>query len=136
MMKYTNEKGANHWLTSRPDKEKSLTLSCSDFRVAIRMRYAIRLDNLPTKCVCSADYTYSHTLQCSTGGFGSKRHNDLRDIIVGLARQVSVVMIMGLMLTPNLRFFRFFKVMTSEETPAKEPVSTFLLWDFGGMDRE
>ena len=24
----------------------------------------------------------------------------------------------------------------SEETTAKEPVSKFLLWDFGGMDRE
>ena len=41
MMKYTNEKGANHWLTSRPDKEKGLTLSRSDFRDAIRMRDAI-----------------------------------------------------------------------------------------------
>ena len=90
MMKYTNEKGANHWLTSRPDKEKGLTLSRSDFSDAIRMRYAICLDNLPTKCVCSADYTYSHALQGSIGGFVSKRLNDLPDIIVGLARQVCV----------------------------------------------
>ena len=49
MVKYTNEKGANHWLTSRPDKEKGLTLSRSDFRDAIRMRYAVRLDNLPVQ---------------------------------------------------------------------------------------
>ena len=85
MMKYTIEKRANHCLTSRPDKEKVLTFSRSDFRDEIWMRYAIRLDNLPTKCVCSADYTYIHALQCSTGGFLTKRHNDLRDIIVGLA---------------------------------------------------
>ena len=90
MMKYTNEKGANHWLTNRPDKEKGLVLSRSDFRDTIRMRYAIRLNNLPTKCVCSANYTYSHALQCSTSGFVSKRHNDLRDIIVGVAQQVCV----------------------------------------------
>ena len=74
----------------RPDKEKGLTLSRSDFRDAIRLRYAIRLDNLPTRCVCSVDYIYSHAFQCSTGGFVSKRHNDLWDIIVGLARQVCV----------------------------------------------
>ena len=90
MMKYTNEKGANHWLTNRPDKEKGLVLSRSDFRDAIRMRYAIRLNNLPTKCVCSANYIYSHALRCSTSGFVSKRHNDLRDIIVGVAQQVCV----------------------------------------------
>ena len=54
------------------------------------MRYAIRLNNLPTKCVCSADYTYSHALRCSTSGFVIKRRNDLRDIIVGVARQVCV----------------------------------------------
>ena len=63
LMKYTNEKGANHWLIIRPDKEKGLVLRRSDFTDAIRMRYAIGLNNLPTRCVCSADYTYSHALR-------------------------------------------------------------------------
>ena len=82
------EKGASHWLTARPDRDNGFLFSRHEFRDLARMRCGVNLEQLPTKCVCSADFSIQHALQCAAGGFVGRRHNDLGDLIAGVLRGV------------------------------------------------
>ncbi len=40
----------------------------------------MKLENLPSRCVCGASFDMTHALTCKTGGFVTRRHNELRDL--------------------------------------------------------
>lgn len=87
-MFYCSEKGSSQWLTTTPRSNDGLSLNRQEFRDAIRLRYALPLAHLPSTCVCGNAFTTSHALTCSTGGFISRRHNELRDLLARIMSDV------------------------------------------------
>ena len=58
-----------------------------EFQDLLRLRYGISLDKLPIACVCGKPYDITHALNCTTGGFIHKRHNELRDLLANIIRE-------------------------------------------------
>lgn len=75
------EKGASSWLTCLPLTEYGFTLSKSEFRDAIHLRYGWTPARLPTHCVCGDTFSVDHALSCSHGGYLGLRHNEIRDLL-------------------------------------------------------
>ena len=78
------DKGASSWLNTIPMKEQHLDLNKEEFRDALRLRYNMPLDNLPSKCACGEQFTINHALKCMKGGFISNRHDNIRDFLTVL----------------------------------------------------
>ena len=82
------EKGVSTWLTCDPSWLSGSVLKKSDFRDALCIRYGYPLDGLQLHCVCGGSMTTSHALTCPSGGYPSARHNEVRDIICNVLREV------------------------------------------------
>ncbi|XP_066914998.1 uncharacterized protein [Clytia hemisphaerica] len=82
------QKGVSNWLTTLPLKEHGLDLSRNEFTDAIRLRYGWKLDKMPSKCACGANFDVAHALSCKKGGFVTLRHNELRDITAEMLEEV------------------------------------------------
>ncbi len=59
-----------------------------EFRDAIRLRYNMNLDNLPTYCPCGQRFNVSHALDCKKGGFIHERHDNIKDTLTKLLSRV------------------------------------------------
>ena len=81
-------KGASSWLTSLPLAEEGYELHKDLFWDLIRLRYGFQLRRVPTKCECGSSFDLQHALSCKKGGFVSLRHNDLRNSIALLLKNV------------------------------------------------
>ena len=81
-------KGASSWLTSLPLAEEGYELHKDLFWDLIRLRYGFQLRRVPTKCECGSSFDLQHALSCKKGGFVSLRHNDLRNSIASLLKNV------------------------------------------------
>ena len=102
------EKGVNNWLNSLPLKEHNFHLDKQLFWDTINVRFGKDLSRLPAKCVCNADFSVEHALNCKLGGFVSTRHNDVRDFTAELLSEVSQDVAVEPLLTPltgeNLKY--------------------------------
>lgn len=56
------DKGSSIWLTTLPLEEHGFFLIKSEFRDALSLRYGWLPDRLPSKCVCSENFTVDHAL--------------------------------------------------------------------------
>ena len=82
------DKGASNWLTSLPLEKYNFSLSKSEFRDALSMRYGWLPERLPSKCVCSEKFTIDHALSCPRGAFPTIRHNEIRNLTGNLLTEV------------------------------------------------
>ena len=82
------EKGKSAWLNALPIREHGFALHKSDFRDALCLRYNWHPPRLPVQCACGHGFTINHAMDCHTGGFPSKRHNDVRDLTAKLLTEV------------------------------------------------
>ena len=102
------EKGASNWLNSLPLKDHGFHLDKQTFWDTIRLRYGIELSKLPDVCVCDANFSVEHALNCKKGGFISTRHNDVRNFTAELLSEVCNDVAVEPMLTPltgeNLKY--------------------------------
>jgi len=46
------------------------------------------MNRMLTKCTCQANFTIEHALSCHLGGFIIQRHNNIRDAIASMMREV------------------------------------------------
>ena len=83
------EKGTSAWLAAVPVKRLGFTLHKSAFWDAVSLRYGWQLRFAPQTCRCGANYEINHVMTCRQGGFHTIRHNDLRDVISDLLREVN-----------------------------------------------
>ena len=84
----SQEKGASSWLSALPLEQHGYNLHKSEFKDAIALRYDLPLQRLPSHCKCGNFFNVEHALSCSTGGYPSIRHNEVRDITASLLQQV------------------------------------------------
>ena len=62
--------------------------STSARRNSLRIRYNLPLPLLPVTCVCGQPNNLTHALQCQKGGFVNRRHDNIRDFLVCLLKEV------------------------------------------------
>ena len=74
---------------------------------AIRIRYNIPLERLPTLCVCGDSFNLQHALSCPKGGLVITRHNELRNLTAEILGKVCKNVVIEPLLTP----------LTGEELP-------------------
>ena len=83
-----NEKEVSNWLNAYPLKEYGFILNKQQFQDGISIRYGWPLSNLPTTCPCGSKYDFQHSMSCKKVGLISIRHNDIRDLIATILREV------------------------------------------------
>ena len=74
------DKGSSSWLTTLPLEKYGFSLTKSEFKDALSLRYGWLPERLPSKCVCSETFTIEHALSCPRGAFPTIRHNEIRDL--------------------------------------------------------
>ena len=87
-MKQAQDKGASSWLTALPLEEMGFTLNKEEFRDALRLRYNLKLEDLPTWCACGQRFDVVHALSCKKGGFVAERHDNVKNILTKLLTKV------------------------------------------------
>ncbi|CAB0010840.1 unnamed protein product [Nesidiocoris tenuis] len=91
---------ASQWLTIIPLTADNFDLTPTQFRDALSMRYSKPLLGLRGICDgCGMEMDLNHALNCKTGGLVKQGHDQIHDIIAGLARQVY----RGVMVEPIMR---------------------------------
>ena len=80
LIEASTENGASIWLTVIPIKRNGFFLEKQAFWDAIRIRYNILLERLPTICVRGDSFKLQHALFCPNGGLVITRHNELRNL--------------------------------------------------------
>ena len=85
----TRDKGASSWLNAIPYEEHGFSLNKQEFRDSLRLRYNVRLKNLPQKCGCDHNFSVDHALSCKKGGFVAQRHDNVRDLLIRCLTKVS-----------------------------------------------
>ena len=60
--------------------ERGFALHKGAFRGSLCLRYGWQPTRLPSNYVCVKQLTIGYALSCSSGGFPSIRHNELRDV--------------------------------------------------------
>ena len=88
VVKRTRDKRASSWLNALPVAEQKFSLNKEEFRDALRLRYNMPLSNLPSYCCCGEQFSIEHALSCKKGGFISKRHDKIRNLLVSLLAKV------------------------------------------------
>ena len=80
LIEASTENGASIWLTVIPIKRNGFFLEKQAFWDAIRIRYNILLERLPTIRVRGDSFNLQHALFCPNGGLVITRHNELRNL--------------------------------------------------------
>lgn len=126
------ENGSSIWLTAIPLKEHGFALDKQSFWDALRLRYAIPLERLPTTCVCSAPFNVQHALSCPRGGFIINRHNELRNCTAEIVKEVCQEVIVEPLLQPLTgEIFKLRTAITTNE--ARTDVAARSFWVKGQM---
>jgi hypothetical protein len=75
------ERGASSLVTTLPIQRYGFSLSKSEFRDQLLLRYHWPIQDLPLTCTCGKPFSIDHSQICHVGGFINLRHNELRNII-------------------------------------------------------
>ena len=82
-------KGASSWLTTIPLKSENFCLNKREFHDAICLRYRWPLKYLPTDCACGKRFNVDHGMSCLKGGFIHQRHDEMRDLLATLMKEIT-----------------------------------------------
>ena len=77
-MELAQDKGASNWLTTLPIY--GFSQSKSEFRDVLSQRCGWLPERMPSKCVCSENFTIDHALNCHCGAFPTIRLNEIRNL--------------------------------------------------------
>ena len=80
--------GASSCLTTLPLKEEHFVVNKQEFFDPIYMRYGWQMKRFPLNCACQLNFTIEHALSCHFGGYIVQRHNNIRDTLANMMREV------------------------------------------------
>ena len=83
-----SQPGASSWLGALPLQAQGFNLTKGEFQDALALRYKKDVKNLPSKCVCQANFSVTHALNCHRGGFVNARHDNIRNFECGLLKSI------------------------------------------------
>jgi hypothetical protein len=83
-------KGASNWLTILPLKSENFVLNKKEFYDALSFRYRWTQKYLPSLCPCGKKYDVDHAMSCMKGGFVYRRHDEVRDMLANLLKDVNL----------------------------------------------
>ena len=81
-------KGASSWLTILLLKSENFVLNKREFYDALSLRYRWTPKYLPSLCPCGKKYDVDHAMSCMMGGFVYRRHDEVRDMLANLLKDV------------------------------------------------
>ena len=87
-MEPAQEKGSSSGLGAIPIERLGFTLHKGAFRDVLCLRYCWDIQLAPLKCRCGAEFEVNHVLTCRQGGYHTIRHNELRNTLASLLREV------------------------------------------------
>ena len=76
------------WLTTLPLSWLGYVLNKQEFQDSIALRYNWQTDNIPKHCGCGSPNDINHCLTCKLGGYVIMRHNQGRDTIADVMKEV------------------------------------------------
>ena len=124
----SSEKGASSWLNALPLQRYGFTLTKSDFRDGLAIRYGWEPKNTPSLCPCGEPFTMSHALHCAKAGYTHLRHNEIRDTFAKLMDEVCHDVELEPKLQP-LEGETFDNKTTTTEDEARLDIKANGLWD-------
>ena len=87
-MKMAQMKGASAIITTKPIKMYGLSLSKTEYRDSMLLRYGWPIPDLPSKCACGQVFSVDHSQMCKVGGFIHMRHDGVRDLLAAEMKKV------------------------------------------------
>ena len=96
----STENGASIWLIVIPIKRIGFFLEKQVFWDAIRIRYNIPLERLPTLCICGDSFNLRYASSCPKGGLVITIHNTLTNITAEILGEVYKNVVIEPLLTP------------------------------------
>ena len=88
LIEQARDKGASSWLNALPIEEAGFSLNKEEFRDALRLRYNLKIENLPSSCPCGKPFNETHALSCAKGGFVHERHDNIKNMLTTLLSTV------------------------------------------------
>ena len=82
-----SSKGASNWLTALPLKELGYAVPKQEWHDGMCLRYGWTPAHLPSTCVCGAQASAQHFLDCHRGGYQIYRHNAISKTLAGLCEK-------------------------------------------------
>ena len=110
-----------------PCPKTRFALHKGDFRDALCLRYNWHPTHLPTKCACGQAFSVNHAMDCRTGGFPTRRQNEIRDITAEIMSEVCC----NVMIEPQLQSLSgetFRRKTTKTEDNACLDISADAFW--------
>ena len=130
LFEIANEEGASSWLTALPISRQGFALSKQEFCDALYIRYGFQLKRLPSNCVCGATFSVEHAMTCRLGGYVIRRHNDVRDTLACMLKEVAKDVQLEPALTP-LTGELFQRKSTTRDNEARCDVAARNVWTNG-----
>ena len=118
------EQESSSWLTLLPIKRLGFNLPKSDFWDAGRLRNRLPLKRLPSYCGCSKTYNVQHVISCKKGGFVTLRHNELRDNIAEMLKEVTS----DVKVEPALQPLSSEEIKRNQSNEARSDISARGIW--------
>ena len=78
----SQEKGVSNYLTSYSISEYGFDLNKQQFWDRIRLRYGLKLTNLPSMCACGYKIDMQHVMSYRKGDFITIRFKNVRELSV------------------------------------------------------
>jgi hypothetical protein len=130
VFEFSCEEGASSWLTALPISRHGFMLSKQEFCDALYIRYGFQMRRLPASCVCGAHFSVEHAMTCRVGGYVIRRHNDIRDTLASILKEVAYDVHVEPALTP-LTGEVLQKRSTTRENEARCDVAARDVWTRG-----
>ena len=127
-LQLASEKGASSWLNALPLKRYGFTLTKTEFRDGLAIRYGWEPKNIPASCRCRETFNLAHALHCAKGGYTHMRHNEIRDTFANLMKDVCFDVELEPKLQP-LEGESFDNKTTTTEDEARLDIKANGLWD-------
>ena len=81
------ERGSS-WLDALPLKRYCFSLTMTEFRDGLEIRYGWGLKNIPASFPCEDYFNLAHALPCAKCGYTHMRHNKIRDTFANVMKDI------------------------------------------------